>query len=99
MKQNDSYDIFYQLLNEQKSLLLAARKRNGGTSSAPPKTAAPAETSEWSVWHNVEIEVHELFGAFPAKNDCAAKYIMLAHELCRVHTRMMDYRNAYKVIM
>ena len=24
---------------------------------------------------------------------------MLAHEICRVHTRMTDYRNAYKVIM
>jgi len=51
------------------------------------------------VWKNVDIEIHELFGAFPAKDDCCAKYIMVAFEICRVHTRLLDYRNAYKVII
>lgn len=51
------------------------------------------------MWKNVEIEIYELFGAFPPKDDCCAKYIMLAHEISRVHTRLMDYRNAYKVMM
>ena len=45
------------------------------------------------------MESYELFGAFPPKDDCCAKYIMLAHEISRVHTRMADFRNAYKVMM
>ena len=75
--------------------MINRRKLNNGTSKpTPTNTDQP-----WSVWKNVEVEIHELFGTFPAKDDCAAKYIMLAHEICRVHTRLMDYRNAYKVIM
>ena len=50
------------------------------------------------MWDSVEVEIHELFGAFPRKDDCQAKYIMVAFEICRVHTRLQDYRNAYKVI-
>jgi len=43
-------------------------------------------------------ELHEVFGMFPAKTDYAGKYIMLAHEVCRVHTRLGDYRNAFKIM-
>lgn len=52
----------------------------------------------WTVWSNVEVETHELFGAFPPKDDVTAKYTMVALEVCRVHTRLQDYRNAYMVI-
>ena len=55
-------------------------------------------TEQWSVWRNVEVEMHELFGAFPPKNDACAKFIMVSHEISRIHTRLMDYRNAYKVL-
>ena len=46
----------------------------------------------------MRVEIHELFGAFPERYDFQAKYIMAAFEICRVHTRMQDYRNAYKLI-
>ena len=98
LKQNDNIDIFYQLLTEQKALMIAKRKKTNGTSK-PSRQQANSDSEPWTVYQNVDVEVHELFGAFPAKNDCAAKYIMLAHEICRVHTRSMDYRNAYKVII
>ena len=35
----------------------------------------------------------------PAKDNYVAKYIMLTHEICRIHTRQNDYRNAYRIIV
>ena len=58
----------------------------------------PKKKEEWNALDSLQIEVHELFGAFPKRNDLQAKYIMVAFEICRVHTRMQDYRNAYKII-
>ena len=52
----------------------------------------------WTVWDNVKIEIHELFGAFPRKDDVGAKFIMTSMELCRVHAKLNDHRNAYKII-
>ena len=74
---------------------MALRKKKG---TARVKNQS-SKNAAWTVWSNVEVELNEIFGAFPPRNDCCAKYIMLAHEICRVHTRMTDYRNAYKVIM
>lgn len=92
---NESHEIFYSLLNEQKTEIVNLRKTKGSARVKP----VSGGTANWSVWDNVLVESIELFGAFPPKHDCCAKYIMIAHELCRVHTRMTDYRNAYKVIM
>lgn len=43
-------------------------------------------------------EIFELYGAFPAKYDYASKYLMVGHEICRIHIKMADYRNSYAVI-
>ena len=56
------------------------------------------KNSEWTALDSLRVEVNELFGAFPRRDDYQAKYIMVAFEICRVHTRMQDYRNAYKII-
>ena len=98
LKANESLDIFYSLLNAQKTKIFALRKKNG-TARVPLHQPKESSQSDFTVWKNVEVETHELFGAFPGKDDCCAKYIMLAHEICRVHTRLMDYRNAYKVML
>ena len=47
----------------------------------------------------IDLESVELYGLLPAKDDFVAKHIMLTHEICRIHTRQSDYRNAYKIIM
>jgi hypothetical protein len=61
---------------------------------------------------SMAIEAVELFGIMPANDNYVAKYIMLAHEICRTHmyTRkddakselqvfiQNDFRNAHRVI-
>ena len=91
-------EILYQLLAEQKSQILSLRKKHG-TAKLNKTRQTNERGGSWSVWQNVEIEVHELFGAFPPRDDCCAKYIMLAFEISRVHTRQLDYRNGYKILM
>ena len=46
----------------------------------------------------MNLEIHELFGAFPKKDDIAAKFIMTSMELSRVHAKLNDFRNAYKIV-
>ena len=89
LKQNDSLQIFYQILAELKTKMGEAKPR-----PAP----VPQKKSEWTALDSLRVEVNELFGAFPRRDDYQAKYIMVAFEICRVHTRMQDYRNAYKII-
>ena len=89
LKQNESLQMFYQLLQEQKKKITKLQRQ---------QPSVPEKKSNWTVWDNVDVEIHELFGAFPRKDDCQAKYIMVTFEICRVHTRLQDYRNAYKII-
>lgn len=101
MKQPENLEILYQLLSEQKQKISTLRRSNGTARLKQTRPTAKESNNgqlQWSVWRNVEIEVHELFGAFPPQDDCCAKYIMLAHEICRIHTRQLDYRNSYKIL-
>ena len=91
LKQNESLQMFYQLLQEQKKKL--AKQQRQQFSPFEEK-----KSNDWTVWDSVQVEIHELFGAFPRKDDSQAKYIMVAFEICRVHTRLQDYRNAHKMI-
>ena len=45
--------------------------------------------------HMIKREINELFGLFPPKDSLDAKYIMVSFELCRIHQRQSDFRNAY----
>ena len=89
LKQNDSLQIFYEIIADMKSRLNKAKTR---------PAAIPKKKEQWNALDSLHMEVHELFGAFPKRDDLQAKYIMVAFEICRVHTRMQDYRNAYKII-
>ena len=52
----------------------------------------------WTANDTLALEVHELFGLFPAKEDFQSKFMMVSLEICRVHTRVQDFRNGYTTI-
>lgn len=40
-----------------------------------------------------------MFGLFPPKEAMDSKLIMLSFELCRLHQRIQDYRNAHMTML
>jgi len=43
-------------------------------------------------------DVFELMGLIPAKEDYSAKFGMVCFELCRMHSKQQDFRNAYRIM-
>ena len=88
-------------MNDLKKEILKKRAKQSEeyTGFFERKEVSAEQSGEYhTVWDNVKVEINEVFGAFPRKDDLDAKYIMTATELCRVHSKYYDYRNAYKVI-
>lgn len=40
-----------------------------------------------------------MFGFFPAVENKTGRFLLVAHEICRVHMQNSDYRNANRMIM
>lgn len=96
---SESLDIYYGLLRATDACL------------AKPVEHAQTESKDYRARDTLLIEAVELFGLMPAKDNYVAKYILLTHEICRVHmfTRkeeknavvflQTDFRNAQKMIL